>query len=640
MNNNYNNVNTFSEESAINKENSESNKFIKPDCEFCYVPNDYAYAKCEKIENGVYAFKCIDHYSQFSLTKKLAEETLGLTIQKGDYLWAKLQNNFSYGTDRKWCHYKVYVQKEGNLLKEAEQFYNHYGNTNGKIIYAPIKEKNDKEITVSLGPQYYAKIPISSFGDLYNKLKVGNIVKLKVDKVEKNEVAEKTYYNAQLTPVLYDKRKDEIIWDNLPKSLSDTAISENIFNFINGDKTLKSEFLNNEVENKTNLVEKLEGIYREEYLNKRITVRKNSNCYSFDFDTQLKDENGVPVHVGFKKSKDKQKWEWNFIGPSGADREFEKYVYIQSWNKLYNDLCEKSKMLKNERWSIEGNDCEYFILKQYLKVTFYKARLDGQIFENEKEGTAIFNTGLVDDYYDDLYCFLSKNENEEDFYNRKWSYGGFYTGLTSEKNINKMFSKKPSKPQYIKSGDDVFFDTTKKINCDYEHILEDNSNRLPNKFIRKALNNVEGFEDFCKQKNIRNEQNILKEYLEQYPEQKKNAFRLVKEQLEIAVNNAKKRCEWNYKTAIPIYYPRNNSISLLLPLFLKDYKDYKKPDAALVIQKFTDDKKNISYQGQTILTLDMAYQDARLICRPDSDWLSPSNINFDNSNKEDIDSDD
>ena len=28
-----------------------------------------------------------------------------------------------------------------------------------------------------------------------------------------------------------------------------------------------------------------------------------------------------------------------------------------------------------------------------------------------------------------------------------------------------------------------------------------------------------------------------------------------------------------------------------------------------------------NYQGQTILTLPQAYLDARLVCRPDSDWL-------------------
>ena len=90
--------------------------------------------------------------------------------------------------------------------------------------------------------------------------------------------------------------------------------------------------------------------------------------------------------------------------------------------------------------------------------------------------------------------------------------------------------------------------------------------------------------------------------------------------LEHAVETSKKSCRWNYRRAIPIYYPRTNSISLLLPLNLCGEKDTA--DAALVIEKL----KNGNYQGQTILTLDMAYQNARQICRLNNEWLTPDTI--------------
>jgi hypothetical protein len=41
-------------------------------------------------------------------------------------------------------------------------------------------------------------------------------------------------------------------------------------------------------------------------------------------------------------------------------------------------------------------------------------------------------------------------------------------------------------------------------------------------------------------------------------------------------------------------------------------------DLALVVST-----KEGQYRGDTILTLDMAYSNARLLCRPDSDWLKP-----------------
>ena len=42
-------------------------------------------------------------------------------------------------------------------------------------------------------------------------------------------------------------------------------------------------------------------------------------------------------------------------------------------------------------------------------------------------------------------------------------------------------------------------------------------------------------------------------------------------------------------------------------------------DLALVVSGVGDR----AYRGHTVLTLDMAYTNARLVARPDSDWLLP-----------------
>lgn len=92
-------------------------------------------------------------------------------------------------------------------------------------------------------------------------------------------------------------------------------------------------------------------------------------------------------------------------------------------------------------------------------------------------------------------------------------------------------------------------------------------------------------------------------------------FRRLRWRLEDAVDVAKRRIRWNYKTAIPSYYPRANTMSLLLPLCLLEDGV---ADVALVVQLMPSGV----YQGQTILTMRQAYMNARLICRPDSDWLT------------------
>lgn len=84
-----------------------------------------------------------------------------------------------------------------------------------------------------------------------------------------------------------------------------------------------------------------------------------------------------------------------------------------------------------------------------------------------------------------------------------------------------------------------------------------------------------------------------------------------------AIELAQKRVEWNFKTAVPAFYPTKNTMSLLLPL---DLTENEQPDVALVVELM----ESGAYIGQTILTMKMAYNNARLICRPDSDWLNTS----------------
>ena len=107
--------------------------------------------------------------------------------------------------------------------------------------------------------------------------------------------------------------------------------------------------------------------------------------------------------------------------------------------------------------------------------------------------------------------------------------------------------------------------------------------------------------------------------------------RAIKERIETATKNAIKRVEWNFKTAIPIYYPKVRKISLLLPLCLMD----EKVDVALVLEP--PENGSNAYIAHTILTLEMAYNNARLITRPDSDWLVASDIATNDEEEEDED---
>jgi hypothetical protein len=83
--------------------------------------------------------------------------------------------------------------------------------------------------------------------------------------------------------------------------------------------------------------------------------------------------------------------------------------------------------------------------------------------------------------------------------------------------------------------------------------------------------------------------------------------------------HAKFRVEQNYKTAVPQFYwlPNDEAgrLQLLLPLALEDIA---RADLALSVDRVGD-----VYRAATVLTLDMACNNARLIARPDREWLEP-----------------
>jgi len=89
----------------------------------------------------------------------------------------------------------------------------------------------------------------------------------------------------------------------------------------------------------------------------------------------------------------------------------------------------------------------------------------------------------------------------------------------------------------------------------------------------------------------------------------------LRRQLIGAIDEVKNKVRINYKTAIPQYYA--GIIQLLLPLCLTGGSP--NPDLALVVQKLNE----TTYTARTCLTLKMAYTNARLIVKPQSEWLKP-----------------
>lgn len=92
---------------------------------------------------------------------------------------------------------------------------------------------------------------------------------------------------------------------------------------------------------------------------------------------------------------------------------------------------------------------------------------------------------------------------------------------------------------------------------------------------------------------------------------------VVRNYLRGAIENLIPKIKRNYKVAIPIYYVEEKRMQLLLP--------FQSASNANDMSCFLVDRDDILrvYKLKTILDLDHAYFAARLITRPDKDWLNP-----------------
>lgn len=301
-----------------------------------------------------------------------------------------------------------------------------------------------------------------------------------------------------------------------------------------------------------------------------------------------------------------------------AGKALERWAFMGSWDDVLQELADFALA---ERWDFseeEGTDGRrYSILRSYLIYTFYRLETEGKVLEDEAAGIAAFNTGLVTKTYDPIFACFSPAEGP-----RKWRFETFCKEGSRGwgKKLSSTFNPPPARAEYIACKDDLLYDSSRTIVLDKDHILLDNIMRLPIDFLEEETRGNEECKDAIEQiKQTSDERELGRVYAElrDLIEDDTKVMRRLINRLQDAVDVAEKRVEWNYRTAVPAFYPSRNTMSLLLPL---DLTEDEKPDIALVVE-LTDSGV---YLGQTILTMRMAYNNARLICRPDSDWLNTS----------------
>lgn len=240
------------------------------------------------------------------------------------------------------------------------------------------------------------------------------------------------------------------------------------------------------------------------------------------------------------------------------------------FNNFRQSLQDLATMAMNEEWDYKNAPTGNFpILFNYIHHTFTKLQCENKI-ECERD-YCIFNSGLVTENQEEIYAYFQKNRRIGTTI--EWYFIGWRK--KSERDLMK-FAKLPDVANYFHNPADLIYDTRVDLRINFDHIISDNKNRFPSPIVlmdNYQLGNL----------------------------------------LQGTVDDAKRRVRRNYKTAIPQYY--KGKIQLLLPLCLVSKS---RADLALVV-----DKENGTYRASTILTLDMALNNARLVAKPDDEWLKP-----------------
>lgn len=321
-----------------------------------------------------------------------------------------------------------------------------------------------------------------------------------------------------------------------------------------------------------------------------------------------------------------------------------KDSWLFHWSRIPNlkikELAEKALVEKWYYGAANAADAEnYPILKNYLAYTFKRLVFEDKILygdvadaEHAGEEYAAFNTGLVDQKYEYIYALFKKNTMSPQPY---WYLLDFVVaGEQSGKTLARLFYPLPKRADYFENQfRNMVYDTSTQLLCDYTHIIVERIGRFPLRFLQENcppnMLDIDGVKlEEVYPKHAKDSER--KRYFEQLGERIRNTpmvLNNLKNRLEAAIHLTLKRVEWNYKTAIPVYFPTRNLCSLLLPLCLSEEGQV---DLALVVEPL----QSGAYQGQTVLPLDLAYNNSRLLTRPDSDWLRPDSIQSNGSDDE------
>ena len=245
------------------------------------------------------------------------------------------------------------------------------------------------------------------------------------------------------------------------------------------------------------------------------------------------------------------------------------FAYIPNSQQMLDSL---SALAEPENWDYQNTPSAQPkpILLSYLKHSFRRLAEEGKVVRSDNDDLVTFNTGLVTPSQESIYALFDRNTIPD---RQSWHFMRF---VRRGEQALTAFSQLPELASYFTNPSVLVLDCNKELRVNVEHIVNDNKARFPAPF--------NAMDDFALQTFLKG-----------------------------AIDNAKERVKRNYKTAVPQYY--SGRVQLMLPLCISAPGQ---ANLAIIVEDH-----GLFYRAATCLTLDMAYNNARLLARPDKDWLKP-----------------
>lgn len=268
------------------------------------------------------------------------------------------------------------------------------------------------------------------------------------------------------------------------------------------------------------------------------------------------------------------------------------------------------------------------VLDSYLRHTFLRLHAQNKIVE--LDDLACFNTGLLTPGQEEIFGVFTVSERydptrTQDQQNKKWF---FKLWARSGDRILTAFAALPDLASYWHNPAELVFDPSLEVRPNIDHILRENLNRFPVELGGQV--DASGVPLDLQASEIESEEEIAalaagsvadetagtaEDSAPEAPETAEHpapaaplAARIA---LDGAVAHSIRLARRSYRIAVPQFY--RGGIQLLLPLYLRD--------AARADLAVTLERHGTWYRAATVLYPDWAYRHARLLSRPNSEWL-------------------